>query len=149
MLLGLLVVLHVAGQIRAPDLPDQAPEFRLRTLDGVVVSSAELQGKKVILNFWATWCMPCKLEMPVFRRFAAANPDVVVLGVTADGSRSEIAQSVDALEITWPVTYPNPAVKAAYDVSVFPTTVVIGPDGGIKAAHAGILTDPQLYWLTR
>ena len=149
--LGTVVVfvaaLHIAGKIRAPDLPDRVHDATFRTLDGQLFALSSLRGRTVVLNFWATWCTPCRLEMPVFRRYAENHPDVMIIGVTADGSVADIERAVEELDITWPVTTPDRSLNQRFDISSYPTTVVIDEMGRTKATHAGLLTDPQLLWL--
>ena len=143
------VLFHAVGQLRAPDLPDQAPDGRLELLDGTQIRLSELRGRPVILNFWARWCSPCRLEIPALRRFAERHPDTHLIGVTVDGSLTEIADSVEELGITWPVSRPNTTLLRAYSVDMYPTTVFIDAEGRVVASHAGLLTDPQLEWLAR
>ena len=143
----MLSLFHVVGQFRGPVLPERAPDFRATTLNGEVISLSSYRGQPIILNFWATWCTPCRLEIPVFRRFLERNPDAVLISVTADGLSGDIAETVDELGIEWTVTTPNKTMSRAYGVSVYPTTVFIDEDGRITSTHAGLLTDPQLAWL--
>ena len=70
--------------MRTPNLPDQAPDWTLKNLDGEVVSLSDFRGQTVVLNFWATWCGPCKTEIPTFSKFSKDNPDIPVLGIHAD-----------------------------------------------------------------
>ena len=79
--LALVVVVMVGmGWARAPDLPSEAPSFTLLDVDGNAVSLSDFAGKTVVLNFWATWCGPCRMEAPAFAGFARAHPEVPVLG---------------------------------------------------------------------
>ena len=143
--LGLAVALYAGvGWLRAPELPPEAPGFTLSTLDGEVVDLASLQGQTVVLNFWATWCGPCRTEIPSFSKFAEANPDIPVLGIATDGTPGELKAAAKKLGITYPVLVADAATVKAYGVDTLPTTVIVGPDGAIEAAHAGILTRPQL-----
>ncbi len=144
-----LVVLQGVGWMRAPDLPDVAPDFALPGLQGDPVTLSSLRGQTVVLNFWAAWCGPCRLEIPGFSAFAAANPDIPVLGIATDGTRAQLKAAKATLEIDYPVLRADPETTAAYGVQTLPTTVIVGPDGSVRAVHTGILTRPQLWWMTR
>ena len=148
---GVLVVLlqTLLGWWRAPDLPEQAPAFTLSDLDGRTVRLEDFAGRTVVLNFWATWCGPCRLEIPSFSRFAKTHGDIVVLGVAVDGEVETLRRARHDLGITYPVLRADRATLAAYDVTSLPTTVVVRGDGSIRSAHAGMLFGPQLWWLTR
>ena len=138
------VVFHVVGMLRAPDLPEQAPDFTLGVLDGGTVTLSDLQGEAVVLNFWAPWCGPCRAEVPQFSRFAASNPEVRVLGIATDGAPAELRAAKKKLGMDYPVLIADRETVAAYGVSTLPTTVVVGPTGRVVGAHTGILTLPQL-----
>lgn len=144
-----LVLNQVVGWLRAPDLPEMAPDFAVTTLDGTTVRLSELRGQVVVLNFWATWCGPCKLEAPFVASFAEANPDVVVLGLAEDDAPGLVRATMDRVGITFPVALADDALLRAYGVGIFPTTVVINPDGTVRMAHAGMLSRPQLWAMTR
>jgi thiol-disulfide isomerase/thioredoxin len=150
--LSLLVVallFHLLGTWRAPDLPEEAPGFVLRDLDGEEVALDSFRGKPVVLNFWATWCGPCRTEIPSFVEFAQENPDVVVLGVAVDGSPSELRAASERLGIDYPVLIATDEIKAEYGVETLPTTVIIDPEGEVHSAHSGMMFGPQLEWATR
>jgi thiol-disulfide isomerase/thioredoxin len=137
------------GWFRSPELPRQAPDFTLTDLDGTRWALSEQQGKTVVLNFWATWCGPCKMEAPGLTRFAKDHPDIPVLGIAVDGKPDAVGKVADAIGIDYPVMIADAATKAAYDVSTLPTTIVVNPDGTIRSAHAGLMLEPHLWWLTR
>jgi thiol-disulfide isomerase/thioredoxin len=144
-----LVVLWVGvGWLRAPSLPATAPDFALADLDGARVSLADLRGKTVVLNFWATWCGPCRMEVPGLTAFAHAHPDIPVLGIAVDGTPAKLRAAAKELGIDYPVLLADAATRKAYGVSTLPTTVVVGPDGAVRAAHAGIMLAPHLALLT-
>lgn len=150
--LGLAVLLAVGlvgvGWLRAPALPDEAPPFVLKDLDGAEVSLASLRGRAVIVNFWATWCGPCRLEIPSIAAFADAHPDVVVLGVAHDGPAAKLRAESQRLGITYRVLQNDGRVFEDYGVTTFPTTVFVDPDGTVRWAHTGLVTRPQLAWTT-
>ncbi|MEO0602792.1 MAG: TlpA disulfide reductase family protein, partial [Myxococcota bacterium] len=138
----------VVAWLRGPELPEVAPGFTLRDVEGQAVSLADYQGQTVVLNFWATWCGPCRLEAPVFAQFAEAHPDVPVLGLAVDGPVAKVQRVADELGMDYRVVMADPDVVRAYDVDMYPTTVVVGPDGDVQWSHAGIMFRPHLAWAT-
>ena len=138
-------VLRLLPQQSQPDLPPDAPALRLPGLDGTVFNLSDHAGETVVLNFWATWCGPCKQEIPAFAEVAEANPDVVFVGVAVDsGAPAAIRSKAEEWGITWPVVVEDGSATRAYDVSVLPTTVVIGPNGEVRSAHVGAMSAAQL-----
>ena len=148
--LGLIALAWVGiGMMRAPELPDQAPGFTLPDLQGETVALADFSGQTVVLNFWATWCGPCRMEIPAFSEFADTHPEIPVLGIAVDGTAPELRRASKELGITYPVLIADSATKAEYGVETLPTTVVVGADGAVRYAHAGLMLQPQLLWATR
>lgn len=147
---SLILVLWLAlGWVRAPSFDGPAPDFTLATLDGQTVTLSSLEGKTVVVNFWATWCGPCRVEIPTFSRFAENNPDIPVLGVAVDGTPEKLREAAKAFGITYPVLIADAATKKAYGISTLPTTVVVRPDGTVGSAHAGLMIGPHLWFVTR
>ena len=148
--IGLAIALYAGvGWLRAPDLPAEAPGFTLVSLDGDTVDLASLRGQTVVLNFWATWCGPCRTEIPSFSKFATANPDIPVLGIATDGTAASLARAAESFGIEYPVLIADEATLTAYQINTIPTTVVVGPDGGVENIHVGMMFRPQLWWATR
>ena len=143
-LLAVVVVWQVVGWLRAPNLPDLAPDFTLRDLDGEVVHLSDYRGRTVLLNFWATWCPPCRAEIPSFAKYAREHPDVVVLGIAADGTPRALRKAAEAMGITYRVLVGDQQTLAAYGVETLPTTVVVGPEGDVRYAHTGLMLGPQI-----
>ena len=116
------------------------PEFIGRTTDGLTVSLASLQGKVVLLNFWATWCLECRPEMPLFERlhrdFAAQG--LSVIGINAREGTAAIRQYSKELGLTFPLLLDSSGeINAAYGVIGLPTTFLIGRDGRAVALAVG------------
>jgi thiol-disulfide isomerase/thioredoxin len=119
---------------------DPAPDFKLVNVAGGELQLSNYAGRTVILNFWGSWCAPCVQEIPEFANWSADNPDVPILGIAVrSGEGAKLARDAARLGVTWPVLESDDAVLDAYDVDVFPTTIVVGPDGTIKAAARGAI----------
>ena len=122
----------------------------METLDGEEWSLSDFRGKTVVLNFWATWCGPCRTEIPAFTEFAEENPDIPVLGIAMDGDQpAKLRRAVKQLGIGYPVLLADNDVKQKYKVSTLPTTVVVDKDGQVKDIHVGAMFKPQLEWAVR
>ena len=122
-----------------------APGFTLVDLDGKKVSLADFKGKPVLVNFWATWCAPCKLEMPWFQEFSQkyAAQGLVILGVAADeASKTTIASTAHKLTVTYPVLIGDSKTEDAYGgVNYLPETFYVGKDGKVVKETAGMSDD--------
>lgn len=121
----------------------QAPDFTLLSLDGSKVKLSDYRGKAVLLNFWATWCPPCKVEMPWFEDLQKQyrNDGLVVLGVAMDDSEpATIAKFASQLGVNYQVLLGTDKVSDDYgDVQYLPTTFYIGRDGTIVDKMTGLL----------
>jgi peroxiredoxin len=116
------------------------PTFTLPDLDGADVTLSDYRGKVVVLDLWATWCPPCREEIPFLVELYEdlKNEGLVVVGVGLDqGGRNTLAPFVDENGITYPILVGNREVQAAYGVTGIPTTFLIGRDGKISAKHVG------------
>ena len=136
----------VIGTGRAPQVGDPAPEIALRGLDGETVRLSDYAGRPVLVNFWASWCPPCKAEMPRFEQAYAAG-SVVVLGVNTLDVDDEIEARVAArdLGVTFPILFDEQRdAQRAYAVRGLPTSFLVGPDGRIVAVHPGEMSQAQL-----
>ena len=118
----------------------QPPELSGLSVDGKRASLASLQGKVVILNFWATWCLECRAEMPVFERLHRefSVQGLAVLGINAREGTSTIREYAKKLGLTFPlIADPKGTINAAYGVIGLPTTFFIGRDGRPVALAIG------------
>ncbi|MFM8551027.1 MAG: TlpA family protein disulfide reductase [Nitrospiraceae bacterium] len=118
----------------------EMPPFVLPSLHGQAVRSSDLKGKVVVLNFWATWCGPCKDEMPALDRLRKHfdAQDVAVLTVTTDVQREGIAGFLRELALSLPVLLDESReVSDAFTVRGLPTTVVIDRDGKLVGRAVG------------
>jgi peroxiredoxin len=134
------------GEI-APVVGAMAPNFQLQDVNGDDVAITDFEGNVIMLNFWATWCAPCRLEMPLleqhFREFA--DERFVILAINLQESAREVNQFVQEIGMTFPVLMdPDGRVAEMYRIIGYPSTILIDPTGRIRAIHIGILTEPQL-----
>jgi peroxiredoxin len=120
----------------------QAPDFTLRDGDGRVVHLSDFRGKVVLLNFWATWCGPCKFEIPWFIEFQNRykSDGFTVLGVSMDDNGwSAVRPYMASARMNYPVVLGNSKVSLAYGgIEALPTTLVLDRDGKIQYLHAGL-----------
>lgn len=120
----------------------QAPPLQARTLDGAAVSLADYRGKAVFVNFWASWCGPCRLEMPEVQRLSASlPPDTAILTVNTESSPETVRRFLESEGYTFPVVQ-DAEGRAAIDYMVLslPTSLFISPDGVVTARVNGPLT---------
>ena len=133
--------------IRLVRNPDAAPEFKLDALDGKPLSLATARGKVVLLNFWATWCGPCRAEIPDLIALQQKYKDQLqIIGLTVDDDdESTIKQVVAETHINYPVAMASPEVRLQYGgIAALPTSFVLDAQGRVVQKHEG-LRDPALY----
>ena len=115
-----------------------APAFTLDTLDGKRVSLGDYRGRPVLINFWATYCAPCRRETPLIEQTAAQHPRLVVLLVDERDSHQAATQFISDLHIRSTVLFDGDGnVGDAYGISGLPTTVFVYPDGTLEGRYIG------------
>lgn len=140
-----------AGTPRA-EIGAPAPEYVAETLDGDSVRLADLQGRVVLLNVWATWCPPCREEIPalqeIHERFSPQGFEV--LGVSIDGrsERENVRRFMSEMKVTYPLWHDaDDLISNRFQIIGMPTTFLIGRNGKILWRHIGPVTadDPLLH----
>jgi peroxiredoxin len=117
-----------------------APDFTLRGSDGRNVRLDELRGQVVLVNFWATWCGPCREEMPrldtLYQKYRKSG--FVLLGVNVDDDPKTALATLAKLNVTFPVLFDSDKkVSKLYDLNTMPSTIVIDRDGKMRFLHRG------------
>jgi thiol-disulfide isomerase/thioredoxin len=133
--------------IRFASNPSPMPPFLVNDLDGNVVSTAALHGKVVLLNFWATWCPPCREEIPEMIALAGRYKDrLQIIGVSMDDAPpEEVREFAREVGINYPIVMGSRTISAEYGgVPALPTSFVANPDGRIVEKHIG-LYPPEVY----
>jgi peroxiredoxin len=124
-----------------------APGFILQDLDGNNVSLEDFRGKDVLLNFWATWCGPCRIEMPLFERTYNEHRDhgLIVVGINFDEPEQTVINFREEFGLTFPILLdPGADVQRLYQILGYPSSIWIDREGNIRKIHIGILLESQL-----
>lgn len=129
---------------------DTAPGFTLKTLDGDTVSLSDFRGHPVLINFWGTWCPPCRDEMPLVVAAFRAHQDARLVVLAVDGRDQETStRAVRNFVAEFQMPFPVPldekgTVRKRYKLRGLPTTVFIGADGVLRAVNIGPLSEAAL-----
>lgn len=131
----LISLIANAGEISGP-----APDFTLKSNSGKNLKLSEYRGQVVLLNFWASWCGPCRQEMPLLSNMQNKYSKLgfTILGVNVEEDSSAAKKMLRDVKVTFPILYDteNKASKA-YDVSAMPSTVMIDRNGNMRYLHKG------------
>jgi len=126
---------------------DQAPNFTLKGLQGEEVSLEDYRGKIVFINFWASWCPPCKAEMPDINKLYLENKDedLVVLAVDVNETKTTVEKFIKDGDYEFPVLLDETGKTAAkYSVIGIPKTIVVDPNGIITHKKMGMMTYEEM-----
>ena len=129
---------------------EQAPDFELTTLDGEPIRLSELQGKKVILNFWATWCPPCKAEMPHMQNFyedyaESENVEIVAVNLTSGDREASVEEFVKDYGLTFPIPMDvEGEVGQKFQAVTIPTSYIIDTNGLIQHKIVGPMDETMI-----
>ncbi|MGG0669450.1 peroxiredoxin family protein [Sporosarcina koreensis] len=137
------------------DFGNLPPDFELATLDGEMLKLSELKGKKVVLNFWATWCPPCKAEMPHMQNYyqnSAEDDNVEIVAVNLTSSENRGVKVVQEFSDSYGLTFKIPLdetgiVGEEYQVFQIPTTYMLNTDGTISQIVKGPMDESTLQML--
>jgi len=116
--------------------------FTVKDLKGNILDVNQLKGKVIFINLWATWCGPCRMEMPSIQNlYSTVDPDKVafiMLALDTEENQHKIPKYINDKQYTFPVYVPNKSLPKQLNVSTIPTTFIIGKDGKIKSKKIGV-----------
>ena len=144
---------YVSSSANSSSESEELIEFTLKDQNGIEHTLSDYKGKVVFLNFWATWCGPCKMELPhiqkVYEEMGMNKEDVVILGIVnpngADDSPEQIRQFIESRKLTYPTLFDeNQEVFGKYGIRSFPTTFMIDKEGKIYGYVQGALTEDMI-----
>jgi len=148
----LLAMLSLAS---ANEISGPAPDFTLRSNTGKNLKLSEFRGQVVLLNFWASWCGPCRQEMPELEKLQKryAKLGFTVLGVNVEEDSSAAKKMLREVRVSFPVLFDTTnSASQLYQVSAMPTTVIIDRDGNMRYLHKGYKPgDERIYkkWIKK
>jgi thiol-disulfide isomerase/thioredoxin len=139
-------------RVRFVKNPASVPDLKLTTLDGRTITSKDFAGKVTLVNFWATWCAPCRAEIPDLVKLQEQYRDqLIIVGVVSeDGPAEAIAKFAAEFKMNYPIVMETPELTAAFPgIFALPTTFVVGPDLKIMKKHLGQVRPAQIELETR
>ena len=138
--------------LRFVDAPASVGPLTMETIDGELLDMSDLRGKVVIVNFWATWCGPCREEIPYLASLTERYPEhLVVIGVSEDAGGVDMVEAfADQYGVNYPIVMSTPEIKRAFPgVFALPTSFVVDPDGQMVQTHVGLISPVILEQETR
>ncbi len=143
--LGLAAVTAVAA---AQEPPIVFPDLEFAGADGGSVKLSQLKGNVLLLNVWATWCGPCRMELPVVQKMYDTYSDrnLVVLAVNIDADRSRVDPFLKRFNLSLPIYFANPEDAGQMTAAGIPTTFLIGSDRTLLQSFVGFSADVETKW---
>ncbi len=138
--------------LRFVDAPASVGSLTMQTIGGELLEMSDLRGKVVLVNFWATWCGPCREEIPYLASLTERYPEhLVVIGVSEDAGGVDMVEAfADQYGVNYPIVMSTPEIKRAFPgVFALPTSFVVDPDGQMVQTHVGLISPVILEQETR
>lgn len=136
-----------AQSVTPPQIGSTLGDFTLKDVNGELVRLSDYKGRPVLINTWATWCPPCKAEMPLLNQYyqSHAEEGFVILAINAGDTQAEAASFVLQNGLKFPVLLdPETQLLNQMNIHSFPTSILVGKDGKVKSIHVGLLTEASI-----
>lgn len=145
----LTIAMPLAAEAQAPEVGRPAPDFSLKTLGGGEASLSQFKGRPVVVNFWATWCRPCRQEMPeiiaAYQAQRASGLEVLAVNLSDQESMKDVRKFVAELELPFPVLLDEKGkTRDRYRLVTVPTSVFIDAKGIVREVNAGPISTEVL-----
>ena len=145
----LIAATLLAASAAQATTPAPAPDFALPSRDGGEVRLSELRGQVVMINFWATWCGPCRQEMPLLQQISARYEPLgfTLLGVNVEPDSAPAKAWLEKVPVTFPILFDREnTVSACFGVEAMPSTVLVDREGRVRHVHRGYKAgDESMY----
>lgn len=142
---GLTVGWLMGGdEVSVAEIGQPAPDFSVEVIDGGTFTLSGARGQPVIVNLWASWCPPCRAEIPDISAFAEANPDVTIIGVAVEDAEQTAREFAAEIDASYPLALGTTAVEDAYPNLGLPATYVIDENGVVTDIINGIVDEEIL-----
>ncbi len=128
---------------------EMAPNFTLKSRSGKNIKLSELRGQVVLVNFWASWCGPCRQEMPVleklYKKYKALG--FVVLGVNVDDDPAQAEALLEVIDVSFPILFDSDKkISEKYKITAMPSSFFVDRDGKLRSEHKGYLPEYDLLY---
>ena len=150
-MVGLAVAWLLSDDAAVAEVGGKAPDFTVELLDGGSFSLADHladDGRPMVVNLWASWCLPCLEEIPDISDFAARHADVAVIGVAVEDVREDSESFAEEFSLSYPLAFGSNEFRDAYPTVGLPATFIIDPDGNVSSIVNGIVDQESLEELT-
>ncbi|MFT4800186.1 MAG: peroxiredoxin [Candidatus Azotimanducaceae bacterium] len=147
-----IIALLASAVVNAVELEDTVPDFTLKSMGGQNLRLEEFRGQVVLINFWASWCGPCRQEMPILQKIHERYEPLgfTVLGINVDDNQEKARKIAERLNLNFPLLLDTGQfVSEAYDVNAMPYSVLVSRDGKINYIHRGYKPGDENQYVNR